>query len=303
MKTIFADYNATTEAGRLRLGFKLSQQQIAAAQLHPGDWAWLSDSEVLVGARLAVDERYGVVGDPDWDTVVHLDDDDLEIPTVEAELEKLLGDPRRSPEKDHRIFELLTVYEDRASRQGRADITAQDLSSLRAQTLLLMGKPELALVEVADARRSGHGDPDDDRLFLEILRRIDPPRAATEASALAARTDAGAAVLAKCIDVLTDYAERLPDDQLMPVADQVLRLAKRYEVAPDRDEVDAQSRALFGFNLADMLLRLGRGDEARATLRQARLAMHDWRDSPEAAGYSVLARNLADRIRATSPAA
>ena len=33
---------------------------------------WLSDGEATFGARLAVDEKYGLVGVPDWDTVVNL---------------------------------------------------------------------------------------------------------------------------------------------------------------------------------------------------------------------------------------
>ena len=81
MKTIFADFNAMTEAGHVRLRLRGSQEDIAHAELRPGDWAWLSDGEVIVGAQLAIDDRYGLVGVLDWDTLVHLDDegaDDLE---------------------------------------------------------------------------------------------------------------------------------------------------------------------------------------------------------------------------------
>ena len=56
MKTIFADYNAATESGHLRLTFDVSQVAIRNAKLHPGDWAWLSDGEVF-GRRSVEDGR------------------------------------------------------------------------------------------------------------------------------------------------------------------------------------------------------------------------------------------------------
>ena len=49
MKTISADYNAMTEAGHVRLTLPCSQEDILKLGLRPGDWAWLSDSEVMVG--------------------------------------------------------------------------------------------------------------------------------------------------------------------------------------------------------------------------------------------------------------
>jgi hypothetical protein len=69
MKTISADYNAMTEAGHVRLTLPCSQEDILKLGLQTGDWAWLSDSEVMVGAQLAIDDRYGLVGVPDWDTL------------------------------------------------------------------------------------------------------------------------------------------------------------------------------------------------------------------------------------------
>ena len=75
MKTIYADYNATTEAGYVCLTTRGSQEDILRLSLRPGDWVWLSDTEIVVGAQLAIDDRYGLVGVPDWDTLAHLDDE------------------------------------------------------------------------------------------------------------------------------------------------------------------------------------------------------------------------------------
>jgi hypothetical protein len=75
MKTIYADYNAATEDGHVCLTTRGSQEDLERAGVGPGDWVWLSDSEVVVGARLQMDDRYGLVGVPDWDTIAHLDDE------------------------------------------------------------------------------------------------------------------------------------------------------------------------------------------------------------------------------------
>ena len=48
MKTISADFNAMTEAGHVRLTLPCSQEGIISLGLRPGDWAWLSDTEVMV---------------------------------------------------------------------------------------------------------------------------------------------------------------------------------------------------------------------------------------------------------------
>ena len=98
MKTISADFNAMTEAGHVRLTLPCSQEDILRLGLGPGDWAWLSDTEVVVGAQLAIDDRYGLVGVPDWDTLVHLDDEGADdFDRIKAALSPLL-DQRSLPQ-------------------------------------------------------------------------------------------------------------------------------------------------------------------------------------------------------------
>ncbi len=177
MRTIFADYNAMTESEHLRLNFKTSQNDIAKARLRPGDWAWLSDGDVIVGAQLAIDDRYGVVGVPDWDTLVHLDDEDSRnFDTVQTELQCLSQKPQQSRDEERRVLELLTISEVIAPKELQNTLPPGYFSSRRAETLYLLGKPELALTEIEEAGRLGSSDSDDLRLFLDILRRIDLPR-------------------------------------------------------------------------------------------------------------------------------
>jgi tetratricopeptide (TPR) repeat protein len=273
MKTISADYNAATESGHLRLNSKASLGDIERWQLSPGDWAWLSDGEVLVGAQLAIDDRYGLVGMPDWDTVVHLDDDDSrDLGIVRNELDGLYQTPRHSNDENRRIFELLTIYDFIAPEEARETLPAAYFASRRAETLCLLGKHELALTEVQEARRLGSDDPDDLRLFLDVLRRTDLARARREAERIARTPDVPAAVLAECINVLAEYADTLPDDQFGALADEILKLAERFERAPSPGDVLQTTRALFQFNRGIVLLRLGRNDAAQHALNLARAA-------------------------------
>jgi hypothetical protein len=111
MKTMFADFNAITEAGHISLSTRGSQEDIQRSGVRPGNWAWLSDGELIVGAQIAIDERHGLVGVPDWDTLVHLDDADLSYELVLARLSPLLSKQAHAIEDEPEIFRLLTQLE------------------------------------------------------------------------------------------------------------------------------------------------------------------------------------------------
>lgn len=307
MKTIFADYNAETESGHLRLNFKASQQDIAKAQLRPGDWAWLSDGEVLVGAQLAIDDRYGIVGVPDWETVVHLDDEgSRDFETVQAELGCVSHKPRQSLDEERRILELLAISEVIAPKDFLDSLPRGYFSSRRAETLYLLGKRELALSEIEEACQLGSADPDGLRLRLEILRRTDLARAKREADALAESPETPPGVLAECINVLAEYADSLPDGQFAAVADQILRCAQRFETAPGHDSVLPSTRALLHFNRGMTLLRLGQTEAARGALKLALAvypALSEIEEAMRLTVYDQHARDVAASVRAKPIAA
>ncbi len=49
----------------------------------------------MVGAQLAIDDRYGLVGVPDWDTIIHFDDEGAtDVHRIGAELTPLLNKER-----------------------------------------------------------------------------------------------------------------------------------------------------------------------------------------------------------------
>ena len=307
MKTIYADYNAATEDGYLCLTTRGSQEDVERAGVGPGDWVWLSDREVVVGARLQMDDRYGLVGVPDWDTMAHLDEDDVgDYEAALTELRRLFRKPARSPEEESRVLELLTIIEVIAPREVQAGSRPGYLPYRRAASLALIGKPELALREIQEARALDPGHPNNNRLFLQILRRIDLPRAGREAEALASVPEVSASLLAECVNVIATQADELPDADFEPVGRRILDWSERFEHATGRERVSASTLALLQFNRGMALLRLGRDEAAREALRLAHAVDPIFSGIDEAVGltsYDQHARDLAARVRSRPTAA
>jgi len=269
MKTIFADYNAATESGDLCLNFKLSQEGIATSQLGLGDWAWLSDSEVIVGAQLAIDDRYGLVGVPDWDTIVHLDDEGADdFDRVRDELNPLVTREPPSMEDEPRIFQLLTQLEYVAPPHIR-DASPGMLAFRRALALRNMGKLGLALLEMEDARRARPEDPEIVFVYLDLLRLEDLPSAVAEAESITGSPGVPALVLSACINILATQAEQMPEDQFESIAERVFALGRRFDQAPDRDQAGESLEALSYFNRGMVHLRASRISQARQAFERA----------------------------------
>ena len=184
MKHISADFNAMTEGGHVRLTLPCSREDIEREQLRTGDWAWLSDGELVVGAQLAIDDRYGLVGVPDWDTLVHLDEEGADdYDRVGATMNRLLTKDPPSEADEPRILQLLTQYEHVAPPQPR-DPSQGTLAFRRALALRQMGKLGLALLEATEAHRARPHDPEVGFVYLELLRLQDLPSAAREAETI-----------------------------------------------------------------------------------------------------------------------
>ena len=59
-----------------------------------------------------MDEKYGLVGVPDWETIVHLDDEHAkDAERIKSELVSLLNQEPPSIEEEPRVFELLSQLE------------------------------------------------------------------------------------------------------------------------------------------------------------------------------------------------
>jgi tetratricopeptide (TPR) repeat protein len=300
MKTISADYNAMTEAGHVRLTLPCSQEDILRLGLGPGDWAWLSDTEVMVGAQLAIDDRYGLVGVPDWDTLIHLDDEGADdSDRITAELNPLLMKEPPSSEDEPRILELLTQLE-HATLPHLRDAAAGDLSSRRALALRQMDKLGLALVEIREARGARPDDPEVVFVYLDLLRQEDLPSAVSEAQSIAELPDVAALVLSACINILAMQAEQAPGEQFDSIAQQVLAWCRRFDEAPDLDQVGPSLVALSYFNRGLVHLRAGRISRSRQAFERAQQLYPVGPMLDEVTGlqtYDRHAREVAQRVR------
>ena len=268
MNPVFADFNATTESGQVRLNCRGSQDDLRARGLHAGDWSWLSDGELVVGGKIDTSPGDGIVAAPDWRTLVHLDVP-YDVAAVWQELELLLSQRNPSTDELWRAFQLLVVFERIAPPSVAGQSRPGYFSYRRAVVLLQLEQLDLALVEIQEARRLAQGHSNDDFLLLEILRKADLPRAIQTVDELVSDRAIEAKVLAECVHVLATHADQLADEPFRAVARRILELADRFERAPGRDRVQASTLAIVQFNRGLVLLRLGRLHEAQRSLELA----------------------------------
>lgn len=299
--TIFADYNAIADPDLVRLGFPAAEEQMRRAGVIANDWGWLSDGEVIVGARIRRDPRLGLVGQPDWKTLVHLDDEEAsDFPRLWSKLQRSLRDPGRSAEQEADVFRLLTVFEEIAPPEVKAAVPPGYLPLRRAGALYSLGDLGLALHEVRAAIRERPDDPELVYCHLELLLRDDPDRAAREAGLEAEKGDVPAPVLAACIDIWSAAGAQASDDSFGPIADRIVRWASRFEVASGRGQVRASILAGVQFHLGLTLLRQGRTNQARDAFRLAQATDPNEASFAEAADLDAFddsAIRIAARLR------
>jgi tetratricopeptide (TPR) repeat protein len=314
MKTIFADFNAMTEADHVCLTTRGSQEDIQQAGIQPGDWAWLSDGELVVGAKLAVDPHYGLVGIPAWDTLVHLDTDEardfnrlVHLDTDEArdfnrvwqELQPLIQNATESSEDQSRIYGLFTQLE-RVAPPHVVDAGRGYFALRRAVALRHLGQFGLALLEIEAARRFQPDNPVAIFLYLDLLGRENLPRAVVEAETFATSTNAPAVVLAAGINILATLADETPDEGFQAIADRLLDWCGRFEHAPDLRQVAPSLVALSYFNRGLGLLRLGQTTEARQAFQRAHETFPfdpSFDEATRLNAYDQHARDVAQRVR------
>jgi hypothetical protein len=271
LKTISADFNAMTGSDSVRLTTRGSEEGMRRAGVRVGDWAWLTDGDLIVGARIEDDPSDGLVGIPAWDTLVHLDDEGAkDLDRIWSELSLLLDRRWDSARDWPRLFQVLTILE--AVVPGSTLAFPNELTLRRAGALYMMRRPELALLEIEDARRGGV-EPHEQflPLYLDILRRTDLRRARGEVEARPEPREAHAMLLASYIAVFASIMESPDGDPREPIAMHILDLADRFESAPGREQVPASILARVWFHRGFAQMCLGRVDDAHRALESAYL--------------------------------
>jgi tetratricopeptide (TPR) repeat protein len=307
MKTIFADYNAMTEKEHVRLTCQGSREDIQAARLTPGDWAWLSDGEIVVGAKLEADPDDGLVGIPDWETIVHLDDENDRDPNKLAEeFQRLSQNQGRTAEDETRIFQILTLMETFSPPNLLDRVRPGYFAFRRAGALQNMGKLGLACTEIERARQEAPNDPNTNFLYLHLLSKTDLAQAVRKAKLEANMSHAHATVLAACINVLAIESDNVSDAQFRTIATDILNWSERFDQAPTRNTVATSIAASVDFNRGMTLLRLGDYNNARQWLDrafQSNRSNLEYREATQLSRYDQRARDLASRVHSAIPIA
>ena len=242
MKLISADFNAMTEAGHVRLTLPCSQEDIAPRRCSTRRLGLAQRRRIGRRRQLAIDDRYGLVGVPDWDTLVHLDDEGADdFDRVRAELNPLMTKEPSSDEDEPRIFQLLTQMENVAP-PNFGDTSRAFFHFRRALALRNMRKLGLALLEMKVARRARPDDPQFVFVYLDLLRLEDFPAAVAEAETITESPGVPALVLSACINILATQAEQMSVNQFESTAERVLALCRRFDQAPDLDQAGLSSR-------------------------------------------------------------
>jgi tetratricopeptide (TPR) repeat protein len=268
MKTIFADFNAMTEAEQVCLTTRGSQKEIDDRGIRVGDLVWLSDGELVVGAKVAVDPRNGIVGVPAWDTLINLQDaDNADFSRSWATFQELSQSPQRSREDETRILQLLETIERKAPEAVRTVIPPGYLQFRRAGALGSLGHVELAFEEIEQSLLEAPNRHDYLSLYLELLRRSDLPRALREARRLAEDPTIGAMVLAAAINVFATYLDGLSDQEFEIPLGVIFDWIERFQHSPGIENIPVSLLSQVWFNRGMALLRRNRIDDARGSFR------------------------------------
>ena len=304
MNPIFADFNAMTESRQVRLTCQGSQDDLRAGGVLPGDWVWLTDGEMEVGARVEADNEGRTYGVPAWDTLVYLDPEpELSFPTVWSELERLLDLDGRTSKDESRVLQLLTWFLALVRSEAKEAIPPGFTEYLRAAVLRALGHYELALQEALKATASNSANEKYLYLYLELLRRTDLNRALHEAHRLVNDPSTGATVLAECVNILAIHMEKLSEQEFDEKFMMMLKWIERFQNAPGIENIRVGLLGQVHFNRGMALLRGNQIQAARGYFEKI-LELNPRDQVAQQAlnlnHYDASARHLAEVYRARS---
>jgi tetratricopeptide (TPR) repeat protein len=259
---IWADFNSRTEDDRVSLETRGSRESLAKTPVSPGEWVWLSDGDIRVGAQ--VEQRDGhLYARPVWETM-----EDVVPP----------GDPRLN---EIPAEEALKALEKSRTREGfPADVVFRlapylprkhgYLDFLRSRAARSLGYTALALAAIEDALTAVPSDGSYFHHRVRLLRDLDIEKAvqAIEPVLKGQRSDVLAIVA--CVEVLGDLARTETDEARSISHDSdILRVTSALTPASFAglpNSVRAQVHLARGFAYS----HLGNRPEARRELDEAR---------------------------------
>jgi tetratricopeptide (TPR) repeat protein len=296
-----------TEAEQVCLTTRGSQEDIEDQGIQIGDHVWLSDGELLVGAEVAQDPRYVLVGVPAWDTLVNLDDaQEANFDQSLSRFRELSQSQSRSRDGETEILQLLATIERKASQTIKSMMPDGYIAYRRAVALYALGHLALALQEVEQALAENPHRASYLQFRLELLRRVDLQRALSEARRVADDSSTKAIVLAACINVLATYLETLPDQEFERGLPSLFDWIEGFGTAADIGTVPFSTLSQVLFNRGAAFLRRSLIAEARKSfsmILQVNPRDQAAQEAIKLEHYDERARELAAGYRASPVAA
>jgi len=263
MRTIWADLNARTQDDFIRLNTRGSTKSLERVGAKSGEWIWLCDGELMVGAVLR-EKADGLAAKPAWETIQeHSEAESAPEEVVQAALRRLSAE-MKSPDRNYRlILQQLSLLE---KRLGSARV-----NYLRARAVEALGYPELALLALEDAIAA---EPDNPRYIyqeLEVTSRIDLDRAVEKADELlrSKSQTLSVFVLAAVVRILQQMAARESGESADKYYRQIVDLTRDVSSLPDSETAPPSTFSLIHTVRGYAHLHLGNREEAIAAFGDA----------------------------------
>jgi tetratricopeptide (TPR) repeat protein len=264
MKRVEVDFNALTVQDHVRLTTRGAQRSVSEQGVKPGEWVWLTDGEMEVGAKVEADCEGRLYGAPAWETLVHLDPDpELSFHEVWDELQSLCQNDPRSSEEETRLLQLLAWFERIAPQAAKETTPLGFLNYRRAAALWALGHLELSLSEIRGALDANPARPSYLYLYLEILRKHDLDESVQVAQRLVAEPHTPAVVLAGCVNVLATSLDALPSHEFGNSVQSMVEWVDRFQASPGVESIPVSLVRQVFFNLGMALLRQNHIQAAR----------------------------------------
>lgn len=201
MNTVYADLNARTQDDRIRLDWEASAVTLKRLDPRAGDWIWIGDEDLRVGAQVEVVDGT-IVARPAWETAEDLLEpselSDREKQTAKEQLRLAIEQPTQVP-----LAQVLHLLP-----RARPLLPQGFTESLRGQALARAGYPELALLSFDEAIARNPQKVSYRWHRLRLLADFDLPRAVIEADQEISNLSS-IVILDVCVQVLSNQSRQL----------------------------------------------------------------------------------------------
>jgi len=248
---IEVDLNARTPDDRVRLNTRGAQRSLRDQAVKPGDWLWLRDGTIRVGAQI---EGVGdqLLARPAWETLEEeiwpdsVSPNPVQVQEMFQHFRHLLA---QTPKNYRAILKLLTTVERYAPDRGH-------IAYLRSRALGALGHPRLALSALGEAMGREPDRPAFVHQYFVLLSEIDRARAFEEAGRIG-NLISSVLVVAAFAHVVNAFVRTLGPGKTERIDRQLLERTETFKSAPDAEKAPSSAVAMIHLARGYAHIRLG----------------------------------------------